>query len=82
MSELDWIEGDAEDVSMVAGVVACRESGEVAADWWIDDEDCGLIEHRAMDDEEREEQWSGVTHVEQLQQQLHVKEQALPVCCC
>ncbi len=44
------------------------ERGEVAADWWTD-------EHRAMEEEESDEQWRGVTQVEQLQQQLHWKVQ-------
>jgi len=43
----------------------------VAADWWTEELAVGLMEHRAMEEDESDEQWSGVTHVEQLQQQLH-----------
>lgn len=53
-----WVEGD-------------EAAGDVAADCWTDDEDVGLIEHRAIEDEDKEEQCNGVTHVTQLQQQLH-----------
>jgi hypothetical protein len=74
----DWIEE--EFVSTAA--VGCRDSGEVAADWWIEEDDWGFIEQRAIDEDDNEEQWSGVTHVEQLQQQLHVNEHELPACCC
>ena len=38
------------------------ERGEVAADWWTD-------EQRDMEEEKSDEQWRGVTQVEQLQQQ-------------
>ncbi len=49
------------------------DSGEVAAEWCRDELEVGLSEHRAIDDDESEEQWRGVTHVEQVQQQLHCK---------
>ena len=55
------VEGDDE--------AGCSDNGEVAAEGWIEDV-VGFIEQSAIDDDDNEEQCRGVTHVEQLQQQL------------